>query len=174
MTDGFSRVLYQSDGTNAGTTPASFNNGVTIAKTSYSVYQDQPFAIAQSSIFFAGSTSATGAELYKYNASNSAGAVLVKDIAPGTISSVLVTEAIRSMNDSIYFVTPDFSGTVYSLWKSGGTVASTNALKTLSGKVNSFYAIGKKLYFSTTSDANGFRTLGKRWYIRRHQIAERY
>lgn len=156
--NGYIRTLWQSDGTNGGTNIVNYQNGITLnSYYGYSHYQDQPFAIAKNSLFFAGFSSATGNELYKYNPSNSDGIVLVKDISTADVSSALYNEQIASMNDSIYFITPDFTGKIFSLWKSGGTAASTSIVKTLDGVIYSpfLYPIGKKIYFNNNTKDNG-------------------
>ncbi|MBS1745917.1 MAG: T9SS type A sorting domain-containing protein [Bacteroidetes bacterium] len=157
--NGYIRTLWQSDGTYSGTNIVANQNGITLNSIYYyGPYEDQPFAIAKNSLFFAGTATATGTELYKFNPSNSDGIVLVKDISTGSVSSALFNEQIASMNDSIYFITPDFTGKIFSLWKSGGTAASTKIVKTLDGVFNSntLYSLGNKLYFNIGTKDNGY------------------
>lgn len=155
--NGGSRTLWQSDGSYAGTYVVNYNNGITVNSSGYAQYQDEPFAIAQNSLFFAGYYFTTGIELYKYNPSGSSGITLVKDISTGNVGSSLTTEGIRSLNDNVYFVIPDFTGKNYSLWKSDGTPGNTNSIKNLPGLVSNynFYSLDDKLYFSTSSSAEG-------------------
>lgn len=156
--DGYTRTLWQSDGSTAGTTVVPYSNSIFLENTSYAVYQDQPFAIAKNSLFFAGSSSTTGTELYKYNPSNTTGIVLVKDISTADVGSRITSEIIRSLNDTIYFILPDFTGTTYNLWKSDGKNGNTKIIKNLPGNVNSYgmNVAGNNLYFSTYSPEYGY------------------
>ena len=156
--DGYNRMLWQSDGTTAGTTVAPYGNGIILTSNNYGVYQDQPFAIAKNSLFFSGYYYTTGTELYKYNPANTAGIVLVKDIATADVSLGIITENIRSMNDTVYFLVPDFTGTTYELWKSAGTAANTKLVKALPGYANSYSmnVAGNNLYFTTASPEYGY------------------
>ncbi len=158
-TDSYGRELWQSDGSIGGTIIVPYSNGISLpAYSSYLQYQDQPFAIAKNALFFAGYSAATGTELYKYNPSNTAGIVLVKDMATADVSSGITTEFLRSMNDSIYFIMPDFTGSTYNLWKSGGTAASTAIVKTFPGYASGYTmtAAGNMLHFVAGSPTNGY------------------
>ncbi len=153
------RYLYQSDGTSAGTRIVPNHNGITVAQPrGFPGNQDQPFAIANGSLFFAGySSSSTGVDLYKYNLKGNKGITLVKDMFPGSYQSDLFTESIRSLNDTIYFIVPDSNGVHSQLWRSAGNSFNTTAIKTLPGlaTTNNLYSLGKNLYFSCSSSTNG-------------------
>ncbi len=146
-------TLWVSDGTVAGTNEISNPNNVSVnsyhSYYSYDYqYQTIPLPIAHNCLFFAGSNSKTGNELYKYDTSK--GIVLVKDITPGAAASDFSTESLRSMNDNIYFSLPDSGYKNFSFWKSGGYEGNTRSIKTLPGNINpySFYVADSTLYFS--------------------------
>ena len=120
------------------------------------IEEDVPFAIAKSEMYFAGYTSSTGNDLYKYNFSTG-NTTLVKTLSPDGKYIPFYSESIRSMNDSIYFSLSNAAGIGYDLWKSGGISTNTNIIKSFSGAIDiyNFYSIGKRIYFNANSTESG-------------------
>ena len=149
--DGYTRTLWKTDGTTVGTKNIMHDVQIESA-LGVPIEDDVPFAIAKSEMYFAGYTSSTGNNLYKYNFSTG-NTILVKTLSPNATYIPFYSESIRSMNDSIYFSLSNAAGTGYDLWKSGGTSTNTNIIKSFSGAIDiyNFYPIGKKIYFNANS-----------------------
>jgi len=138
--DGSGLHLWSSDGTITGTQPVINTVGAVLPQTDIT-----PLTVINNVLFFNASTTATGAEIYKYDPANSgAGIGLVRDINPGTAGSNPVN--ITAVGDkNIYFSAVNASAQP-ELWKSNGTLNGTKVLKTLGA--------GKD-YFSNLTDAGG-------------------
>ncbi|HEY1022683.1 MAG TPA: ELWxxDGT repeat protein, partial [Flavisolibacter sp.] len=140
---GTSLVLWQTDGTDAGTTPLD-----TLSNGTSSTYING-FTSLGSTLYFTASANEQGAELWKYNGTE---CELVADINPGTPSGVNGIPV--AFNNKLYF---SGSNTThgYELWQSDGTTAGTILLKdihtTASSSPGNFTVFNTKLYFS----ANG-------------------
>jgi ELWxxDGT repeat protein len=142
--DGYVRTLWKTDGTTEGT--KNIMHDVQIeSPLGVPIEDDVPFAIAKKEMYFAGYTSSTGNNLYKYNF-NAGSTILVKTLSPTGTYIPFYSESIRSMNDSIYFSLSNAAGIGYDLWRSGGASTNTNIIKSFSGTIDiyNFYSTGKK------------------------------
>jgi ELWxxDGT repeat protein len=100
-------------------------------------------------LFFGGNDQTTGGELWKSDGTID-GTILVKDINPGTGSSM--PHALADLNGVLYFAAGDADGT--ELWKSDGTEAGTVQVKDIipgpNGSNPDFMTnINNVLYFNT-------------------------
>ena len=105
--------------------------------------------------YFVATDGTTGNELWKIDGSETGGAVLVKDIQPGSAGSS--PSELTAMGDTLYFSAND--GTHgHELWKSDGTEEGTSLVKDLigpyhgtprSGSPNSLTTISNTLYFAS-------------------------
>jgi ELWxxDGT repeat protein len=112
--------LFQTDGTNAGTTltvPLEQGPGT----VRYSPLFTQPFANVNGLLFFSGYSAANGYELWTTDGT-AVGTALLKDLAPGPQSSTPI--AFTPMNGVLYFIADDGTSG-YELWRSDGTSVGT-------------------------------------------------
>jgi ELWxxDGT repeat protein len=137
------RGLFKTDGTPAGT---AYLGPYEIVPTDAGSRATRTVAIGNR-FFFAGTGVGTGAaanvgtELYLYDGSP-LGTRLVKDLAPGTASSM--PEYLTPVGDTLFFLTG--TGTSRTLWRTDGTDAGTVQLAT--GVGVSLAAMGDALYFA--------------------------
>lgn len=118
--------LWQSDGTEAGTTRIKdFTDGGSypIIMNTYSLYSGATQPLFQGNKFFLyATTAANGTELWMSDGTE-AGTVLVKDLNPG-IGDGLATPTFQYTQDAIYFAADDgLNGN--EVWKSNGTASGT-------------------------------------------------
>lgn len=113
---GSAGVLWQSNGTAAGTVPVAAAAGLTNPDSLTNV---------NGTLFFHANDGLHGDELWKTNGT-AAGTVLVKDIFPGATGSSL--GSFTAVGGSLYF-TADDGDHGLELWKSDGTAAGTVMLK---------------------------------------------
>lgn len=128
---------------------------------------DRPeFTQIGNEIFFFARTDAEGVELHKTSIDGT-GSNLIKDILPGTSSSIGEFSFLINFNNIAYFVATDgVNG--YELWRSDGTDSGTFMVIDLSPNQNSIgseaVVFNNKLYFIATDTAGGgakiFRTDG--------------
>ncbi len=124
--DGTGRKLWVSDGTDAGTIPAPGNHDVLISGD----YLGTSFPILNGSLLIPGEETAGGQGLYKYNASNTAGLVKIRDLAPPGDTALIIPSEMKIVHHTLYFkVTSSASGTHDELWSSGGTWLSTKPVQ---------------------------------------------
>src|SRR5262249_18617942 len=134
-----SEGLWKSDGTPSGTTP--IQAGPLIPRNLTAV---------GGSLFFSARDSAGGRERWKRDGTE-AGTVQIKDIRPGTDSSIDADFPFFALGRTLYFSADD--GTHgRELWKSDGTEAGTVLVKDiLPGAQSSFYpqfrAVNDTLFF---------------------------
>ncbi|MEO8762848.1 MAG: ELWxxDGT repeat protein [Ginsengibacter sp.] len=151
--DGTGRRLWVSDGTDAGTMPVPSNQDVFPDVTFINnVWGNsfQPFPLVNNVLFFAGSSSAGNDGLYKYDASNNTGVVLVKDIAATASGASLVPLEMQALKNKLYFKVSVSSGDMHDeLWSSQGTEATTRQVYKVSSheSINNLYAANRTLYF---------------------------
>ncbi|GGB81827.1 ELWxxDGT repeat protein [Dyadobacter sediminis] len=174
-------VLWQSDGTTAGTVPGPvvprgfirpvfmgnniyFGEGnslyringktVTVVKDGFE-WLREPLVVGQT-LYFSARHTATGEELWKSDGTTS-GTVLVKDINPGSANSSDPTAFVH-VAGTLYFKAHDATG--WKLWKSNGTAAGTVPVSnaevsryTFVGQ-NDLVAIGSKIVFPAGPDSD--------------------
>ncbi|HYK47726.1 MAG TPA: T9SS type A sorting domain-containing protein, partial [Parafilimonas sp.] len=140
------RKLWVSDGTDAGTTPAPNNNDIVIDAD----YLGTTFPVLNSVLYIPGSSSSKGNGLFKYDASDAAGLVLVKDLAPGADPEFIVPSEMEVVYNTLYFKVTNYTGGLHDeLWNSKGTKLSTQPVKIfLAGETTySLHAFSGNLYF---------------------------
>ena len=101
--DGTGRKLWVSDGTADGTTYAPGNNDILMQTDNLSIYTNQPFAVMNNVLYLAGYTTSSGSGLYKYDALNAQGLMLVKDLTAGTDVNFIAPAELRTVGNSLYF-----------------------------------------------------------------------
>jgi ELWxxDGT repeat protein len=106
-------------------------------------------------LFFTGSTSAEGAELWS-SSGDAAGTVLVKDIAPGAASSQ--PRSLVNVSGVLFFTAADSAGDT-ELWKSDGTAAGTVRVLDLDPRGSSspeqLTNVGGTLFFTADDGYSG-------------------
>jgi ELWxxDGT repeat protein len=106
-------------------------------------------------LFFTGSTSAEGAELWS-STGDAAGTVLVKDIAPGAASSQ--PRSLVNVSGTLFFTAADSAGDT-ELWKSDGTAAGTVRVLDLDPRGSSspqqLTNVGGTLFFTADDGYSG-------------------
>jgi ELWxxDGT repeat protein len=139
--------LWQSDGTEAGTTPSTIT-----AQVPSFIDNLTP---SGNIIFFKGSTSLQGAELWVYDAT---GVHRVKDINPGISSGLPTLSEMVDMNGTLFFTADDGMGGA-GLWKSDGTEFGTTLVKAIP---NLFFGVSPlltningTLFFTANDGING-------------------
>ncbi|CAN5409831.1 hypothetical protein BH10BAC3_BH10BAC3_15730 [soil metagenome] len=148
--DGSGRKLWESDGTYDGTHYASGFNDVLIQADGISTTSYSPFPVLNNVLFIAGYTFADGDGLYKYNASDGDGIVLVKDLTTGTDVDYIYPGEMRVVNDAIYFKVVSNVGIPHDeLWSTKGETGNTELVKQfVPGEITyNFYNINGTLYF---------------------------
>ncbi len=115
--------LWQTDGTPEGTVLAEgYDSSIHLVDNYSGSYTNIPFVISNNNLYFSASATITGEELYKYNPA--LGAVLIKDLTPGTDGAVYNSDQITDVNGTVYFIS---GGT--RLYKTDGTADATILLK---------------------------------------------
>lgn len=138
-------VLYETDGTTAGTTRVSTGTASNIPMSSFRIFNGGIYYTKQ------------GGELWMYEIATGINA-LVKDIDPRS-NTIFNTDYI-AMNSKLYFTAND-SVNGSELWVTDGTAAGTKLVKDIyPGTAGSFpgiagsLAFNNKLYFRATDTAN--------------------
>lgn len=147
--DGTGRKLWTSDGTYDGTGYAPGFNEVFMNAEYTSVYTANPFKVVQNILYIAGFTWQDGAGLYKYDAANSDGVVLVKDLNPGFERMFITPVDFAVVNNRLYFKVISEIGQAHDeLWKSDGDAVSTVMVKSfLPGEITFDHNNGNGLVF---------------------------
>ena len=141
------------------------------------IYSQQPFMIKDinpgspsslnrflltnnNALFFDANNGASGSELWKSDGTNS-GTVMVKDIFPGSGSSLFTNSIPVSSNGILYF-SADNGINGHELWKSDGTAIGTVMVKDINANSN-FISDPRELtnvngiiYFNATDGVNGY------------------
>lgn len=149
--------LWKSDGSSAGTTSiVKIVRGEEPADD-IGLYQ---MTVVGKTIFFTAQSEAHGTELWKSDGT-SAGTQMVKDINPGTASSLPAT--LTDIDGTLFFTAID-SRTGRELWQSDGTTAGTQLFKDInpgpSGAftVSRFFSLTKidnHIFFAATTEKEG-------------------
>jgi ELWxxDGT repeat protein len=156
--DGSGRKLWESDGTYDGTHYATGFNDVYLQADGVSTTSYTPFPVLNNVLYIAGYTYADGDGLYEYDASNTDGIVLVKDLTPGSDVDYIYPGEMRVVNDALYFKVVSNVGYPHDeLWSSQGQTADTQPVKIFDvGAITyNYYNIGGTLYFVEHDDAYG-------------------
>ena len=152
--DGTGPKLWKSDGTQAGT-----------ARVTAVVSSPREFTVLGNALYFSADDGVNGRELWKTDGTE-ARTVLVKDIAPGTVSmgGIQVPRSssptgLTVFNNTLYFSADDGMSGI-ELWKSDGTALGTVQVKdiNLSGDSfpSGFTVFNNELYFSADDGGTGF------------------
>ena len=124
--DGTGRKLLVSDGTDAGTTPAPGNHDVIVDAD----YLGISFPMLNNVLYIPGEETPEGNGLYKYDASDAAGLVKIKDFAPGGDTAFIVPFEMQVVNNTLYFKVTNYNGGVHDeLWSSQGSMVTTEVVK---------------------------------------------
>jgi ELWxxDGT repeat protein len=151
--DGSGRRLWTSDGTYDGTVYAQGFNEVFMTADYLWDYNrplsKNPFPLIGGVLYLAGYTWQEGAGLYKYDASNADGIVLVKDLTPEFETMFITPVDFAIVGQRLYFKVISSIGSFHDeLWKSDGDAASTNMVKTfLPGEITFDHNNGNGLLF---------------------------
>src|SRR5438094_21857 len=152
--DGTGPKLWKSDGTQAGT-----------ARVTAVVSSPREFTVLGNALYFSADDGVNGRELWKTDGTE-ARTVLVKDIAPGTVSigGIQVPRSssptgLTVFNNALYFSADDgVNGR--ELWKSDGTVPGTVQVKNINSSGDSspsgFTVFNNALYFWADDGMTGF------------------
>ncbi len=153
--DGVSNKLWLTDGTTAGTAIAPGGNGVTFEQNFF--FQNVPFAVIGNTMYMKATTAATGTEMYKYNATNAAGLVLLKDIIAGSGSSNIDYYNIVAAGNTLFFSVINADNS-YSLWATKGGANNTIAVKNFGFQeyLNTFTDGYGTLFFSKFDTTYGY------------------
>jgi len=153
------RRLWVSDGTEAGTNYAPGFNDVFIHQEEQSIYSNEPFSILNNVLYISGFTYAQGSGLYKYDASNADGIVLVKDITPVSDNTLIPPPYMEVVNNMMYFkVNTYIDGLPHDeLWSTDGAAANTLPVKVfVNGEgLFSFYNSNGVFFFSKFDYVSG-------------------
>lgn len=156
--DGTGRRLWESDGTYDGTHYATGFNDVYLQADGVSDASYTPFPVLNNVLYLAGYTYADGDGLYKYNAANSNGIALVKDLTPGSDVDYIYPGEMRVANNTLYFKVVSNVGYAHDeLWSSKGKPGNTQAVKVFdAGAITyNYYNSNGTLYFVEHDDAYG-------------------
>ncbi len=120
--DGTGRKLWVSDGSDAGTKPAPGNHDVLVGADKLGT----TFPIINNVLYIPGEEASKGNGLYKYDASDAAGLVKIKDLAPDGDTAFIVPFEMQVVNKTLYFKVINYTGGIHDeLWSSKGTKSST-------------------------------------------------
>ncbi|CAN5654843.1 hypothetical protein BH10BAC3_BH10BAC3_04470 [soil metagenome] len=147
--DGTGRRLWVSDGTNDGTTYAPGFNEVFLQEEFLNMYSNFPIRIFNNALYIAGYTYAEGSGLYKYDAANADGIVLVKDLTTSYETNYVVAPDMRVVGDKLFFKVINSEGGLHDeLWASQGDEATTQLVKSFAAGDNFYnYSEGNGLLF---------------------------
>ena len=124
--DGTGRKLWVSDGTDAGTTPAPGNHDVIVDAD----YLGTTFPMLNNALLIPGEETSDGNGLYKYDASDAAGLVKIKDFVPVGDTAFIVPFEMQIVNNTLYFKVTNHVGGVHDeLWRSQGSMVTTEIVK---------------------------------------------
>ncbi len=158
VNDGYGRRLWTSDGTDAGTGYAAGFNDVFMQQDYGDINSNAPFPILNNVLFISGFTYTDGSGLYKYDASNADGIVLVKDLTLSSDVDFVVPIDMRVINNSIYFkVISNTNGWHDELWITNGDEVNTLPYKIFGANEQAyiFYNANGTLYFVKNDNVFG-------------------
>ncbi len=156
--DGSGRKLWESDGTYDGTHYATGFNDVFLQPDYVSIYNNTPMLVLNNVLYLAGFTFADGSGLYKYNASNADGIVLVIDFTSTSDIDFAVPVDMRIVNDVLYFKVISNTGDWHDeLWSTQGETANTLPVKVFVPGEYTYYFKngGGTLFFVKYDNVNG-------------------
>ncbi|MCC6287934.1 MAG: T9SS type A sorting domain-containing protein [Chitinophagaceae bacterium] len=141
--DGSGRKLWLSDGTDAGTQLAPGNHNAIIGAD----FLGTDFPVLNNILYLPGESTTHDQGLYKYDASDEAGLVKIKNFAPDGDTAFIVPSEMIIANNALYFKVISYTGGIHNeLWSSKGTRTSTQLIT--SGEViNNLYVGDGTLYF---------------------------
>jgi ELWxxDGT repeat protein len=143
FTTSYSRELWKSDGTAAGT-----------VKIATGLNADhESFTSVNGTLFFASGNKASGWELWKSDGT-AAGTGMVKDIYPGGASST--PRYFTGINGSLYFWADDGTNG-FELWKSDGTPAGTVLVKDINPGTDGSFEFGSFFSYALFNGSFYFR-----------------
>lgn len=148
VNDNSGRKLWVSDGTINGTKLAPGNHNVLINADK----SGTSFPVLNNALYIPGEKASNGQGLYKYDASDAAGLVKVKDIAPDGDTAYIAPSAMEVANNVLYFKVTSYTGGIRDeLWISKGTNASTQLLtkSSVGGTINSLYNGDGRIFYFT-------------------------
>jgi ELWxxDGT repeat protein len=156
--DGTGRRLWESDGTYDGTHNATGFNDVFMQQDYLNIYSNRSFLILNNILYLAGFTNADGGGLYKYDASNADGIVLVMDFTPGTDVYFAVPVDMCIVNDVLYFKVISNTGDWHDeLWSTKGETVNTQLVKSFAPGEYHYYLFngGGTFYFVKYDNVHG-------------------
>ena len=156
--DGNGRKLWESDGTYNGTNYATGFNDVIIQNDFINIYSNKPFPVLNNILYLPAYTVNGGSGLYKYNASNTDGIVLVKGLAPDIFTESIDPQEMCVVNDAIYFKVISAVGNYHvELWQTKGETANTQIVQSLTSdeSIYGLYNGGGTLYFEDYNPVYG-------------------
>ena len=151
-----------SDGTVSGTGLAPGNNGIIIPHANSIIPAansfESHFPILNNVLFLSGYNQAGENGLYKYDAANPAGLVLVKDIIPDLDNEQIIASNFQVGDNMLYFQVAKPSTPSQELWRSDGTEAGTTFITSAQSfprGIYSFHFLLGNLYFVKNDAASG-------------------
>lgn len=143
--DGSGRKLWVSDGTDAGTKLAPGNHHVIVDAD----YLGTSFPVLNNVLYVPGGKAPKGSGLYKYDASDGAGLVKIKDFAPDGDSAFIVPSEMLVIKNKLYFKVANYTEAHDELWSSEGCYTNTKLVKTFlpQESINTLYDDCGTLYF---------------------------
>ena len=152
--------LGVSDGTITGTGLAPGNNGI---KIPFANLYEYSFSVVNNVLFLSGYNQAGKNGLYKYDAANPNGLVLVTDKFSISPNDAIPNSTLEAGNNTLYFLVSNFQ-TGSQLWRSDGTDAGTTHIRSFDLPMTSFelpqpisrlhFYLGN-LYFVANDDLHG-------------------
>lgn len=150
--DGTGRKIWMADSLGTTATYAPKADTVTVEKEDdyyYPTPGNNPFIISNNVLYLLSSNLQTGKELYRYDTLT--GVKMLKDISPGTQSSLVqIKNGITDVNGTLYFTTYNSSDFSTSLWKSKGNSGNTTIVKIFaqSQSISNLFNGNGTLFFS--------------------------
>ena len=154
----FSPVVYTSDGTEAGTIPFDPN----YTKINYIRY----FKEFQGRLYFTAYNGNSGTEVWSTDGTL-AGTTLLKDINPGTGTSVYYDPSFTVFNNKMYFKADDGVHGM-EIWSTDGTEAGTSLLIDINLGTYDTSSIGTFIRNGNFLDEH-FKVAGNKFYFRGYQ-----
>jgi ELWxxDGT repeat protein len=141
FTNPYGEELWKTDGTEAGTqlvkdiNPGTASSAPLLSRGGYKNYLD-------STVYFIANDGVNGTELWKSDGTD-AGTVMVKDISPGSASTIFASKPQFIRLDSLLFFTADDNVHGMELWRTNGTSSGTFMVKDVNPSGSSFDVNGE-------------------------------
>ncbi len=146
--------LWKSDGTTTGT---SLIKDMNPNGDGLNSLFNSPFAVLNNTIFFAGGDNMNGIELWKSDGT-SVGTMMIKDIYPGSSTSIRTPGEMVQLNGNIYFSADDGNASD-ELWQTDGTSFGTTLVKDIASVGGSYIKYltrsNNTLFFSADDFSHG-------------------